>query len=412
MSGSGTFASPWDLATALNNGMVGANDTLLLRGGTYTGNVATNIKGKANNLVTIKPYPGEHVIISGEIMDNSSYVIWEDIEITDTSYATRDTPNPGSVNPWGYSSGIESHAPGSKYINCVIHDIPDNGIGWMEEAIGSFCYGCLIYYNGWQAPDRGHGHGLYVQNKTDYKTISNCVIHNNFETGFKFYGSAEAHLNNLLVYNNTSYCNNGLYLLPGTINHSWNFMIGGYGDVHSVDIRNNTTFHIPGAGKQKICLGINTGGHLYEVKMVDNYFVEGWGNEHNEDEGMPNGDLRGMVTFSEFSGNYVGPAVGDVVYVRPNDYKVGRANITIYNQALANTVDVDLSSVTGLSIGDHVYCHNTMDYFVDIQNLTLSASKKITVDMQAAHRTIAVPNTWTAPATTYPQFGAFIIEKV
>ena len=62
-----------------------------------------------------------------------------------------------------------SWAPGTKLINLVIHDTRQ-GIGIWQEALDSEAYGNLIYYNGFQASDRGHGHGIYVQNDEGNKT--------------------------------------------------------------------------------------------------------------------------------------------------------------------------------------------------------------------------------------------------
>jgi hypothetical protein len=57
-----------------------------------------------------------------------------------------------------------------------------------------------------------------------------------------------------------------------------------------------------------------------------------------------------------------------------------------------------------------VKAYNVQDYFTDIQTLTITAGV-ITVNMQAANRTVATPVLWTAPAKTFPQFGAFILVK-
>lgn len=83
-----------------------------------------------------------------------------------------------------------------------------------------------------------------------------------------------------------------------------------------------------------------------------------------------------------------------------------------YNWDLDDSVVVDLSTVTGLSIGDTVSVKNVQDLFVDIVELVLDADKKITVDMRAVNHTVAAPVLWDAPVTTFPEFGCFIIEKV
>jgi alkylation response protein AidB-like acyl-CoA dehydrogenase len=82
--------------------------------------------------------------------------------------------------------------------------------------------------------------------------------------------------------------------------------------------------------------------------------------------------------------------------------------LTVYNQAQANTVNVDVSSVFGAS--GTVKAYNAQDYFSDVQTLTITAGV-ITVNMQAANRTVATPDGWVAPAKTFPDFGAFVLIK-
>jgi hypothetical protein len=57
-----------------------------------------------------------------------------------------------------------------------------------------------------------------------------------------------------------------------------------------------------------------------------------------------------------------------------------------------------------------VQARNVQDYFSDIQMVTVTVGK-ITVNMQAVNRTVATPVGWAAPATTFPKFGAFVLER-
>jgi hypothetical protein len=94
--------------------------------------------------------------------------------------------------------------------------------------------------------------------------------------------------------------------------------------------------------------------------------------------------------------------------LRGNEHDTNRANLVIYNQAEADTIDVDVSAIFGQS--GTVQARNVQDYFVDIQTLTITAGV-ITVNMQAANRTVATPVQWTAPATTFPLFGCLVLTK-
>ncbi len=59
---------------------------------------------------------------------------------------------------------------GLKFIDLVIHEVQDVGL-WKEATNVEF-YGSPISDNRWNAPDRGHGHGLYVQNREDTKPLT------------------------------------------------------------------------------------------------------------------------------------------------------------------------------------------------------------------------------------------------
>jgi hypothetical protein len=82
------------------------------------------------------------------------------------------------------------------------------GISMWKEAIGAEAYGNVIYFNGFQASDRGHGHGFYVQNATGTMNIANNIVFDQFDNGLQFYGSGAASEKNLVVQGNISF-NNG-----------------------------------------------------------------------------------------------------------------------------------------------------------------------------------------------------------
>ena len=77
-------------------------------------------------------------------------------------------------------------APGVKLINMIIHDTR-GGPGLFAGAVNAEAYGCIIYNNGWNAPDRGHGHGLYVQNLNGLMHLSDNIIFNQFGLGIHGY---------------------------------------------------------------------------------------------------------------------------------------------------------------------------------------------------------------------------------
>jgi len=82
--------------------------------------------------------------------------------------------------------------------------------------------------------------------------------------------------------------------------------------------------------------------------------------------------------------------------------------LTIYNEAQADNIQVDVSALTTSGI---VNAHNVQDYFNDIQSLEVTDGQ-IIINMQAVNRTVAKPVGWTAPATTFPSFGCLRLEKI
>ncbi len=111
---------------------------------------------------------------------------------SDPTRFTTDTGScpPGSSIPRGEGVVIDqatSH-PGLKFINMVVHDARE-GFAFWDEATSSEIYGCLSYYNGWEAPDRGHGHNVYAQNQTTTKYITDSILFSGFSHNIHIYGS-------------------------------------------------------------------------------------------------------------------------------------------------------------------------------------------------------------------------------
>lgn len=117
------------------------------------------------------------------------YVWFWDFELM-SSDPIRTTPISGSVSvDISRGTGIDVRTPGIKLINLVVHDAAD-AIGFWEAAEDGEISGAIIYHNGWQAPDRGHGHGIYIQNRNGKKLIRDVISFNNFATGMKVFGEA------------------------------------------------------------------------------------------------------------------------------------------------------------------------------------------------------------------------------
>jgi hypothetical protein len=217
--GDGTEQKPLDLVTALSQAdRVKPGDTLWLAGGTYRHPVRegdksyydVTLQGSAEHPVLVRPRAGQRVTIDGgvRVIDPSRFVWIRDLEITVTE-PRKEVKEKGSWpsdlgRPPG---GLEVRGgEGGKYVNLVIHNCA-GGISLWTPAINAEVYGCLVYDNGWQAPDRHHGHAIYTQNKDGTKTISNNIMVARRETtdgsySLHAYGSPRASVDNFVVEDN------------------------------------------------------------------------------------------------------------------------------------------------------------------------------------------------------------------
>ncbi len=227
ITNSGTFDQPWSLDTALRkpSSIVKPGDTLWLRGGTYKGLFTCNLNGTAANPIWIMAFPGERPVLDAytgllnsvvTLTINGAYCYFMGIEITNSS-PTRvsNGANASTATDIHQATGVDVFGVGDKLINCEIHDLPGNGIGYWSSSLDAEVYGCAIYYNGFTTLDRGHGPNLYVQN-TDAsrpKAIRNSFIFTNFSMGVQFYASANK-LKGLII-DSTTIFNSGALTRPG-----------------------------------------------------------------------------------------------------------------------------------------------------------------------------------------------------
>ena len=139
--------------------------------------------GTSGTPIIIAAYPGETPILDGATTINGNDTTWRGITFTysgwtirvsaQTGSAPTDLPTTKTLNVFGQRTTLYC---------CTMHDL-GGGCGFWEPAIDATIEECLIYNNGWTAPDRGHGHGVYTQNNTGTKTIKRCV----FATGYSDY---------------------------------------------------------------------------------------------------------------------------------------------------------------------------------------------------------------------------------
>ncbi len=223
-NGDGSLGNPWDIATALSQPeSVQPGDTIWLRGGTYGSGrevIHSYLLGTPSAPILVKQYPGERSVINGWLQigccdqdphPNLGGYVW----FWGLEFASSVTDRSGQPDgPPGYAQSaildsVDTWAPGTKLINNIIHDTRLGPALW-KEATGAEAYGNIVYNNGFQASDRGHGHGFYVQNGigSSRMTVADNLSFNNFNMGMQFYGSDAALVRNLTVDGNILF-NNG-----------------------------------------------------------------------------------------------------------------------------------------------------------------------------------------------------------
>jgi hypothetical protein len=448
----GTRADPWDLATALKQPpTVQPGDTIWLLGGKYGDGKTyfiSQLTGRPQVPVIVRQFPGERATIDGSLIVNGAYAWYWGFEVTSSvTDRTGDHSNPAA----GTLDGVEVNGPYTKFINLVVHDTRE-GFGVWTPAEGAEVYGSIVYNNGWQGPDRGHGHGIYTQNQNAQKHLGDNIIFNQFGVGIHAYGSAKAFVQNYLVDRNIVF-NNGALSTDGRTD---NILFGVGGSLAGLRFESNYTYHTPSANIGTSRIGWSYGGANQDVVLQNNYFIGGY--ISLEVRGWTSMNVSGNTFYSAtFAGIYLqlpsphkpnaltwdentyygpeqfylqgqrrswdawragmpidakskyapSPPAGVWSFVNPNAYEPGRGNIVIYNWDKKSSVEVDVSPI--LQAGANFEVRDAENFF---SPPVLSGAYKggtIRIPMTgltAAQPNGAVPN---PPRHTAPEFGAFVV---
>jgi hypothetical protein len=416
---SGDINHPWDLQTAFNGGYpsntVQPGDTVWLRGGTYVGIFTSSLTGTLGSPIQVRQYPGERATVDGGtnppsyntavLTINGAYTWYWGFEVTNSN-TSRTNSTTGSAPPNQRALGFDVYGVGTKLINLVIHDT-GQGVGLWTTATDSEVNGCLIYYNGWDAPDRGHGHGIYNQNRApSTQKLINNILFDGFACGTHTYAEG-GYMDNVDLEGNTAFRNGVLSLVSG---YFYDLLLGG--TIHvaaNPTMISNYTYTAAAASRNN--LGYQAG--TSNATINNNYFADVF-NVVPPDTGltMTGNTFYGVYTgflSSDFPSNtyYSSRPAGTQVFIRPNQYETGRANITVYNWGLSASVPVDLSSV--LANGAQYEIRNVQNFYGPPAVSGTYAGGSIALPMSGV--TPATPVGWTAPPATGPEFNAFIVTK-
>ena len=424
-SNTGTRSSPWDLRTALagGNGRVQPGDTIWMRGGTYTGTYRSTVRGTQASPVVVRQYPGERAIIDAQTSAGTPSVfyvggewsVFWGFEITNTN-TTRTTTVSGNK---GRPDAVVNYASHTRYVNLVVHD---GGVAFYNEPQYSDVQivGCIFYNNGWQGPDRGHGHALYLKSNTGPVIARDNVIFNQFGYGVHGYSNAgSGRIVNIHLEGNVSF-NNGS-LAAGS--PSANILLGGADYATDDVLRDNMTYRTPGTSGTNVRVGYGTLQNG-SVQLANNYFIGGspvlemnyWtsptltGNTLIGTGTLARLNDPTLTLASLLGGNVITTSQpsSPKVFVRPNTWEAGRAMVVVYNWSGQGSVTADLSQV--LSPGDRYEIRSVQDL-----NGTPVATGTYAGGALIPLRAITPPAPIGSAArgpVTGPSFDVFIVRKM
>jgi hypothetical protein len=453
----GSYDRPWSLAYALSGagGRVQPGDTIWMLGGTYYGQFSSTVRGAAGKPVVVRQYPGEHAVVDGPGGEGSiwrvsgDYTVFWGFEITksDPARTTSSTGNHFRGN------SVVNYASHTKYINLVVRD---GGVAFYTDAAYTDIeiVGCLIYNNGWQGPDRGHGHALYLKSQNGPVVARDNVIFNQFGYGIHSYSDAGSGPLRNLRYEGNVLFNNGTL---ATNSSSANILLGGDDYATGDVLADNMTYFSPGITGKNVQIGYGT---LLNgtVEFERNYLAGGspvlqvgyWttarlnGNTligsssmvyltdpstagQSWSSGLFNRDpLSKAWTFRSTSYAFtnwllatglsnVGTAVPGLptatrVFVRPNPYERGRANVVVYNWSAQGSVLLDLSQV--LAPGDQYEIRNVQDWHGTPVVRGTYAGGAVSLPIRAVSPPVPVGFTSSRAPSTGIAFHTYVVSLV
>lgn len=447
-SGAGTETDPWDLATALApHPSVQAGDTIWLRGGVY-GNgtvLESRLQGEPARPVILRQFRNERAVIDGGLAIYGGYTWYWGFEVTNSNPLREQ--NPQGINTYEGSRGV-------KLINLIVHDTAQ-GVGFWEGAVDAEINGCLLYHNGYQGSDRGHGHGIYAQNREGIKTIQDNIIFNQFGAGIHVYGTERAAGTGFRILGNAVF-NNGS--LAAGVSNVDNILLAVGTPMADIVVDDNYTWHKPTLNQGTSRLGWVYGVQNRDLTARNNYWIGGFsalecwrwdaityrGNvsyaprqfpvllslntppersafswDRNTYYGAPVFRWNGTnLTFAQWrseakadasSTHVAGAPRGQWTFVRKNSYEPGRAHVIVYNWDQAPAVSVDLSGV--LPAGSAFEVRDAQNYFADPVYAGTFRGDAVQLPLPAG--TVATPlgDVPSPPIHTAPQFYVFVIQS-
>jgi len=442
-SGDGSFTKPWDLATALAGpAEVTPGSTIWLRGGMYTNaadprGFASTLMGTPDAPIVVRQYPGERATVTNILFVTGAYTWFWGFELT----------NPAPQQ--GVMHGVHLKGPGTKVINLVIHDATDDGIFIGPEAVGAEVNGSIVYNNG---RTDNLTHGIYCKSQTGTLLLRDNIVFDNWASGFHCYANDGPFIQNIVLEGNVAF-NNYVWGVP------WDqdILVGGVFPASGITVNENYTYRTNNANTLTADIGSDVVTNQ-DLVCTNNYFAGGWwrvgawaratvtGNtlynfttggmvwslgsdsdqrwSNNTFFGDPSAivwrhDTTDVTTFDGWRtqngfadpGTYAGSApMENKIFVRPNQYEAGRANIIVYNWAQQSAVSVDVSGI--LKRGDRYVVQNAEDFYGPPIASGIYKGQPLELPMASITPPSPVGVVTAQPApVTGPTFNVFVLMK-
>jgi hypothetical protein len=413
-----TEATAWTLPHAFSGaaGVLTPGDTVWLLGGDYTGTYQVTVAGASGAPIVFKQQPGQianlkrdaqftaSTVTTLNVKPSAQWTEFRDFEIQPTTnIASRTAPTFGYKLP----HPVWNQASNTKFVNLVLHD---GGVAFLNDLDGAgtpvnvLISGNIIYNNGWDDTDRGHGHGLYLKNNstTSPLTIADNIIFNQFGYGIHIYTDAGAgdQLNNIDAKGNVSF-NNGTLSSHGTSAN-----LGYLGAVNGSDLlfERNMLYFSPssvlGFTPGRSLVYNNSGLTATGSTRSRNYIVGG----NPFSVGGSSGE--GWTTALSDS-TATTPWTGTKVIVRQTAGDPNRANVVIYHGGSGGNASVDLSSF--LNTNDSYEVRNAQAFRTVVTSGTYSGP----ISLPLGGVTPPNPNGTTPhePVNTGPAFNVFVVIR-
>jgi hypothetical protein len=353
---SGSEASPWDIESALSGQQkIAPGDTLYLTSGTYRHPDRTwtspgfriALEGTADAPIVVRAVKGQRVTLDGkvEVSHNCRYVQLHDLEITVSETAQWDRRVTSGGAEIDSSASLSQGGlnilggAGSKFINLVIHDM-NSGVGFWRSAVDAEMYGCLIYNVGSIGPDRYHGPGIYTQNETGTKLLSDNILCNIYSTTVQAYGSKNAFVNGFRIVGNIAFA-------PIKSGARAQVLVGGGRPSKNIVVEDNLLYEIP--------LQVGYTAPYNEDAQVNRNWVVNAGlsiNNYKQVQREGNQIIHTKTARPDRDAD---------VILRPNRYDPARGNIAVFNWKRQAEVAVDLKPV--IQPGGTYRIVSALDYY-------------------------------------------------